>query len=189
MRLESKMARWAMAAAVLLTVVGMAALPAGGNDRTAQGAASIGYVNSDIILRQTPGFATADSTLRAELQIYEAEIGQLRQQLDSAMSAFDQSSVLLSPTAREEKLNELQAMQQRGQTRQQELQTRAQQREQELVAPLQQRIQTVIDGIRAERNLAMIFDVASPTTSIISADPALNLTQLVVQRVQSSGSP
>jgi outer membrane protein len=184
------MARWAMVAVVLLAVVGVAAFPADGNDRTVQGAgAAIGYVNSDIILRQTPGFAAADSTLRAELQTYEAEINQLRQELDSAAAAFDQSSVLLSPTARDEKLAELQAMQQRGQTRQQELQTRASQREQELVAPLQQRIQTVIDGIRAERNLAVIFDVASPTTSIVSADPALNLTQLVVQRVQSSGSP
>ncbi len=186
MRLESKMARWAMAAVVLLAVVGVAALPTDGNDRTLQGGMTIAYVNSDVILRQTPGFAEADSVLRADLDAYQAEINQLRQELDSAASAFDQSSILLSPAARQEKLAELQGMQQRGQTRQQELQTRAMQREQELVGPLQQRITAVLDGIRAERNIGIIFDVANQYSPIVSADPALNLTQLVVQRIQSS---
>jgi Skp family chaperone for outer membrane proteins len=189
MRPESKMARWAMAAVVLLAVVGIAAIPTDGNDRTVQGGVSVAYVNADIILRQTPGFAAADSTLRSDLQVYEGEITQLRQELDSAVAAYDQQEILLSPAAKEEKIAELQTMQQRGQTRQQELQTRAVQREQELLAPLQLRIQTVIDGIRAERNIAIIFDVASPETNIISADPTLNLTPLVVERVQSTGGP
>lgn len=186
---ERKMGRWAVVAAcVLIVLVGIGAAWAP-EMAVQQQAATIAYVNSDIILRQTPGYEAADSTMRAEMQVYQREIEQLRQELDSAVSAFDQQSIVLSPAAREEKMNELRRLQERYNTRAQELQQRAGQREQELVAPLQQRIQAVIDGVRAERNIAIVFDVASPTSGVISADPSLNLTQLIVTRVRSAGEP
>jgi Skp family chaperone for outer membrane proteins len=184
MRLERKMARWAMAAAGLLVIVGIGAVPV---VTPTQGPSTIAYVNSDAILQQTPGYAQADSTFRAEMQVFQQELIGLQQELDSAATAFDQQQVMLSPAARTEKANELQAMGQQYQTRQQELNTRAQERERELMAPLQQRIQTVLDGVRAERNIGLIFDVASPTANIVSADPALDLTALIVSRVQGTG--
>ncbi len=186
---ESKMGRWvAVAAVALIVIVGIGASRAPEGAAQQQGS-TVAYVNSDIILRQTPGYDAADSTMRAEMQVYQREIERLRQELDSAVSAFDQQSIVLSPAAREEKMNELRRLQERYNTRAQELQQRAGQREQELVAPLQQRIQAVIDGVRAERNISIVFDVASPTSGVISADPALNLTQLIVTRVRSAGEP
>jgi outer membrane protein len=180
------MGRWAAVASVaLILVVGVAALPASSGE--IQQGGGLAYVNSEVILRQTPGYEAADSIMRAEMQVYQREIETLRTELDSAVSAFDQQSIVLSPAAREEKMEELRRLQERYNTRAQELQQRAGQREQELVAPLQQRIQAVIDGIRAERNLAIIFDVASPTSGVLSADPTLNLTQLVVTRVRAAG--
>lgn len=171
----------------LIVVVAVGAVP---EDAVAQQAGiSVAYVNSEIILRQTPGYEVADSTMRAEMQVYQAEIEALRSDLDSAVSAFDQQSIVLSPAAREEKMDELRRLQERYNTRAQELQQRAGQREQELVAPLQQRIQAVIDGIRAERNISIIFDVASPSSGVISADPALNLTQIVITRIRNAGGP
>ena len=187
LRLESKMARWAMAATGLIVLVGIGAIPATESEGAVQGATAVGYVNSDAILQQTPGFAEADSTFRAEFQGFEQEITVLRQQLDSAAAAFEQQRIVLSPAASEDKMNELQAMSEQAQARETQLQTRAAERQRELMAPLQTRIQTVLDGVRAERNLAIIFDVANPQTGIVSADPALDLTQLVVSRVQGAG--
>ena len=46
-------------------------------------------------------------------------------------------------------------------------------------------MQAVVDGIRAERKLAVIFDVASQSSPIISADTGLDLTETVVQRLQA----
>ena len=88
----------------------------------------------------------------------------------------------------EEKLNELRQMGERFNARGQELQTRSLERQRELVAPLQQRIQEVIDGIRAERNLGIIFDVGNPNSSIVSADRSLDLTSLVITRLQATGN-
>ena len=71
----------------------------------------------------------------------------------------------------------------------QELQNQDLERQRELVTPLEARIQSVIDGIRAERNLAIIFDIANPNSTIISVDPTLELTALVISRLQAAGSP
>ena len=181
MNLERKMARWAIAASAALVFVGIGASPASSQ----QTAVRLGYINSDIVLQQTPGYAQADSILRTERTAYQRELDALRGQLDSAIAAFDQQSLVLSPQAREAKLDEIRTMQERAQQRANELQNRDLQRRQELVAPLESRIQSVIDGIRAERNLAVIFDVASPTTNIVSADPGLDLTSLVITRLRA----
>jgi len=179
------MARWAIAASVILVFVGVGAIPAARDEAPQQAGPRLGFINSDLVLQQTPGYAQADSILRGERAAYQRELDALRAQLDSAISAFDQQSLVLSPQAREDKLTEIRGMQERAQQRANDLQNRDLQRRQELVAPLESRIQTVIDGIRAERNLAMVFDVASPSTNIVSADPSLDLTSLVITRLRA----
>jgi outer membrane protein len=187
MQLESNMARWAIAAAGLLVIVGSGALPAVDRGGPGQGVAAIAYVNSEAILQQTPGYAEADSAFGVDLEAFQQEIRTLQQQLDSAAAAYDQQQVVLSPSARSEKAEELNQLNRQLQSRQQELSNRAQERQRELMAPFEQRIQTVLDGVRAERNLAVIFDVASPSSNIISADPSLDLTPIIIRRIQGGG--
>jgi Skp family chaperone for outer membrane proteins len=93
----------------------------------------------------------------------------------------------LSPSARTAKQQEIRETQQRLQQRYAELQTRASERERELVAPLEERVKGIIEGIRAERNLAFVFDVGAPGNNIVAADRTLDLTPLVIQRLQSAG--
>jgi len=153
----------------------------------AQGGPTLAYVNTQIILQQTPGFAAAESTWNAEVAAMRADIEVLSQQLDSALAAFDQTAIGLSPSARQEKQNELQQLNRSYQQRTTDAQARAEQRQQELMAPLQERVQAVVEGIRAERNLGVVFDVAAPGNNIMTADPALDLTALVVRRLQGGG--
>src|SRR6267143_88332 len=102
----------------------------------------IAYINSREILQRTPGYAVAESTYLKEVDAYRTEIQKLQQQLDSAVTAFDQQSIALSPAARQTKQRELQTLQQRMETRTNELQDRARQREQELLAPIQARVKS-----------------------------------------------
>ena len=175
--MERTMGRWTIAASIILVVVGIGAI---------RQDSRIGFVNSDIILQQTPGFVTADSTLAADMQNYQDEVLSLRQQMDSATQAFDQQQAVLSPAARDAKVQELREMGQRFQQRSDELTGRAQERQRELMAPLEARIQTVIDGVRAERNLSIVFDIAAARGVIISADPTLDLTSLIVSRIRGT---
>lgn len=143
------------------------------------------WVNSGAILQQVPGYAEAETTFAAEIQGYQTEIERLQVELDSAISAYDQQAIVLSPTAREERQRQLRQLQQRLNQRTQELQVRSQQRERELIGPLEDRVQSVIEGVRAERDIGIIFD-AAPGSNIVAADRSLDLTATVVQRLQSS---
>ncbi len=180
------MVRWGIAATAVLVGAGLGMNP---THADAQGTSSIGFVNTETILRQTPGYDAADSTLAAERAVYQLEANTLQAQLDSAMAAFDQQQLVLSPVAREEKVTELRDLNDQIQTRLQEMQDQVLERQRELIAPLEQRIQSVIDGVRAERNISIVFDIANPNSSIIAADPAADLTTLVISRLQAAGAP
>lgn len=150
------------------------------------GSARIAYVNTDAILQQMSGYAQAESTLAVEVQGYQSEVQTLQTQLDSAQTAYDQAQIALSPSARQSKLQEIQQMQQKFQQRYKELNDKVAARRQELVAPFEDRLKQILEGLRAERNLAVIFDVAAPGNNIVAAERSLDLTATVIQRVKAS---
>lgn len=162
------------------------AAPAALAAQAPQPALKIAFLNSRDILQRTPGYAAAESVFTREVQGFREEVQKLQQQLDSVVQAFDQQSIALSPAAKQAKQRELQTLQQRLEQRSNELQERAQQRERELLQPIQARVNGVIQGIRAEGNYALILDADAPGSAIIAADPVLNITAKVVQRLQQS---
>jgi outer membrane protein len=175
-----------------LVVVGVwvglaAALLAGTGPLAAQqaGGPKIAYVNTQAILKQTPGYVKAESTFTKELANYRVEVQKLQATLDSAASDFDQQSVMLSPTQRAAKRKDLQAQQQKLEQRTQELQQQAASRERELLDPIQSKVNSVIEGVRAAGNYAIIFDVSAPNNGIVTADKTLDLTQRVIQQLKA----
>jgi Skp family chaperone for outer membrane proteins len=134
-----------------LTVVGVWAallvLVAGAAPASAQqgGGAKVAYVNTQAILKATPGYTSAESTFTKELATYRTEVQKLQATLDSAASDFEQKSVMLSPTQRAAKRKDLQGQQELLEKRTQELQTRAATRERELLDPIQSKVNSVIE--------------------------------------------
>jgi outer membrane protein len=149
------------------------------------GSAKIAYVNTQAILKQTPGYVKAESTFRKEFEGYGIEVQKLQATLDSAASDFDQQSVMLSPSQRAAKRKDLQAQQQKLEQRTQELQTKAATRERELLDPIQTKVNSVIEGVRAAGNYAVIFDVSAPNNGIVTADKSLDLTQRIIQQLKA----
>jgi outer membrane protein len=145
----------------------------------------VAYVNTQAILKQTPGYVKAESTFTKELASYRVEVQKLQASLDSAASDFDQQSVMLSPTQRAARRKDLQAQQQKLEQRTQELQQQAATRERELLDPIQSKVNSVIEGVRAAGNYAMIFDVSAPNNGIVTADKTLDLTQRVIQQLKA----
>jgi outer membrane protein len=188
------MTRKALLALALLGAASTAAVaqtpsrPAGPRTGSAQAPApaKFAYLNSRAILAQTPGYAAAESLFSRELTASRDEVAALQKTLDSAASDFETASVLLSPSVKQQRQQALVTQQQGVQQRQQELQDRMQSRERELLEPLQNRVQTIINGIRAEANYAMIFDIAAMGGAMVAADPGLDITPLVIQRLQAA---
>lgn len=166
-----------IAALTLLGSGPAAAQQSGGN--------KVAYVNTQAILKATPGYAAAESTFTREIETYRVEVQKLQASLDSAASDFEQKSVMLSPTQREAKRKELTGQQQKLEQRTQELQQKAATRERELLDPIQTKVNSVIEGLRASGNYAVIFDVSAPNSGIVTADKSLDLTQRVIQQLKT----
>jgi len=146
----------------------------------------LAYINSQVILANTPGRAEAESLFAREMVGFRAEAARLQQQLDSTIAEYNRTGLVLSPTARQAREADIRNQQQRAQQRAQELDQTAQQREAQLTAPIMQRVNAVIEGIRAEFNIAMIFDAAGQGTALVTADRSLDISPLVIQRLQAA---
>lgn len=146
----------------------------------------LAWINSQAVLAATPGRADAESLFAREMAGFRTEVQRLQQQVDSALAEYNRTQIALTPAARQQKEEQIRALQQRAQQRAAELQQQAEGREAELTAPIMQRVNAVIEGIRAEMNYAFVFDVAAGNT-VITADRTLDITQLVIQRLQAAG--
>lgn len=149
----------------------------------------VAYVNGAQVLQSTPGYAQADSIFKREMQVYSTEISQMQASLQAAAAKFEESSVMLSATNRAAERKKLGDQQDALEKRQQEIQGKAADRRQQLVAPIESRITAVIEGIRAENNCAMIFDVAVDGNAILAADKSLDLTSKVIDRLRGPATP
>ena len=176
--MDRLISRWVPAALVIIVVVGVAAT-------ARQSGQGVGIVNLQIIMTQTPGYQEALVTFEAEFKAAQDDLEAMLQQRDSLLAEYERASIVLTPTGRQEKQTEIQRLEARLEQRAQDLQNRQAERQRELVSPLEQRVQAVIEGIRAERNLGIIFDV-STMQGIAAVDPQLDLTPIVVQRLQQS---
>ena len=151
---------------------------------TAAGGTRIGFINSAALLKGMPGYAQAESLFTKDAEVASGEAQKLRAAFDSAVAAYQQSQTMMTPTSRAAKEKELQVKQDSLQTKLQQLQARVQGKERDLLAPLQERLRAIIDGIRAEGNYVMIFDLGSDASAnIISYDKSADITLRVAQRL------
>jgi outer membrane protein len=144
----------------------------------------IAYINSQEILSNAPGAEAAQVAFDAEMVGYQTEVEQTEAELQNMEAALQQQQLTLSPEARANREAQLQAKFQEYQQRTTQLQQLADQRRAALIQPVMDNITAIIETMRAEGAYSMILDAASG--SIVSADPALDLTQEVIARLQST---
>lgn len=141
----------------------------------------IAYINSQEILLNAPGAEAAQAAFDSEMLGYQGEIQQLETELQNMETALQQQQLTLSPEARTAREQQLQQKFAEYQQRTTQLQDIANQRRAELIQPVMDRITEVIELVREEGQYALILDAAAG--AIVSADPALDLTQDVIARL------
>ena len=150
-------------------------------------APKLGYINSQEILVNAPGAEEAQAAFDAEMSGYQNEIVQLETELQNLEAALQQQQLTLSPEARANREQQLQAKFQEYQQRTGQLQEVANQRRAALIQPVMDNITAVIEELREDGSYSLILDAAAG--SIVSADPALDLTQEVITRLRSAADP
>ncbi|MGH7585332.1 MAG: OmpH family outer membrane protein [Gemmatimonadales bacterium] len=145
----------------------------------------IGFIDSRVVLRETPGYAQAESLFTRDVEGYRVEVQRLQASLDSAAQDFERSSLVLSPSARDTRRRELQTQQEQLERRAQELQQRAAARERELIGPIQQRVAAAIEQVRQVNGFMAVFDLTAPGLHAI--DKSLDVTPRVIERLKTAG--
>jgi outer membrane protein len=147
-------------------------------------ALKVGYINSAAILEEAPGAKEASQAFDQYLQSQQAEVQRLSQELQTLMADYERQQLMLSPTAKTQRQEEIRRKQEESRTRVDALEVQTQQRQQQLIQPITDKVNAVIEQIRAEGAYSFIFDVAAG--SIIAADPRLDLTQEVLRRLKAA---
>lgn len=163
------------------------ALLAGGIRSAEAQAPRFGYINTDKILGGIPAASRALQELQTAAQAYQTRADSLGRQFQTIQTAYNNLPVTTTAERRQQEQQRLQQTMQQYQQQLQPLQETAEQREQALqliVQPYVQRIPEVVEQIRREQGYSMIFSVGE--SGLVAADPALDLSDTVRQRLLAS---
>lgn len=162
------------------------ALLLGAGSVSAQAVPKLAFINSQRVMAEAPGIQAARASMQQEMERLEQQIAPLRTQYQTMLEEYQQQQAMMTPEKRRERQQALGAKQQEIQQKAAELDQLAQGKQQELLEPALERINTVIEQLRAERGYAFVFDVAGG--GVIAADPALDITEEVLRRLQALAS-
>src|SRR5205807_6493689 len=109
--------------------------------------------------------------------------------LKTLMATFDRDAPKLDSVTREARRTSIGQREVEYQNRARGLDSTMQARQAELVKPIMQRVQTVIEAIRAEDGYAVILDVGAQVSVVVAADKKLDLTDRVLARLRTQGTP
>ncbi len=161
---------------ILLGVIAAIALPAGAQ----QGVAFVDVQN--LMLNSSRG-QEIQGQLKTEFAAPIAEMRSKEEALSALGSRIASQSATLSAEALEKLRREYQDLQLQLKRLTQDVENGAQQRKTELFSVLEKDLLELIEEIRREKGLGLVF--ATETSGIIAADPTLNLTDEVMQRLNT----
>lgn len=158
------------------------ALPITATTARAQDAAPrYGFVDTERLIRETPGAASADSLFQREFAQWQAQLNALEDSLRRMIAEYDRQQITLTPEAKDRRQQEIRQKQSQYQRLEAELAQRAETRRAELLSPIMRRILDTVEQVRRERNIPLVFT----SQALVAADTALDLTNEVITRMKA----
>lgn len=168
--------------APLMAVAGLLAVTA---PLAAQAPATkIGYIDTRRVIQEAPGAVEARNTIEKEMAGFEAQLKAMQDSMQAMMADYQQKSLVMSADAKQKREQEIMQKQQGFQQRAQDLNTQAQRRQAELMQPIMTKVEQIIGDVRKAEGFGIVFDIASE--AIVSADPALDITSKVIERMRAA---
>lgn len=173
---------------IVALVLGVFALLATGAEAEAQ--TKIGFINSEIILQSYTETAKAEEIYRRDVEEWNREAQARKRDLDKTSQDLAQQGPMLSDDKRREKEDDYQKKVSDYDTYVQSIwgpNGLVEQRNEEILRPIIDRIQTILNTIGEEQAFGLILDAADG--NILYADPSLDLTQEVLNRLNAETTP
>ncbi len=158
---------------------------------TASAQMRIGYVDSEVILRELPEAQKAQKDLEAKVKGWQEELQKMSDAFQKEAEEYQKKQAMMQPAAKEAKERELAEMQQKAREfYAQKLDPRqgeaALERE-KLIAPIREKILKAIEAVAKEENVNFVFDKANDAL-LLYADAKFDLTYRVLDRLKR-GAP
>ncbi len=137
----------------------------------------LGYINSNELLSVMP----ESSAMQEELQSYakglESSLAAMQAEGEKKLADYQQNEATMSDLVRQDKVRELESIQQRILEFQQNAQESLAAKEQELITPILDKARNAIEAVAKEGNFTYIFDAS--TGNILYAAESENILPLV----------
>lgn len=141
-----------------------------------------GFVDTDRLIRETPGAASADSVFQREFAQWQAQLRALEDTLRRLMSEYDRQQVTLTPEAKTRREQEIRQKQSQYQQLESSLAQRAETRRADLLSPIMRKILNAVEQVRQQRNYTLVFSAQS----LVAADTTLDLTDEVIAALRAA---
>jgi outer membrane protein len=152
----------------------------------AQAPLKLAYVNTQALMEAAPGRAAAEAVLTKEGEGYRAQIQKMQDSINVLLAKYQKDEPTLSATAKDSRQKSIQALETDFQANQLKFQKAFSDRTTEVMAPITDAVKKVLDDIRTEDGYSIILSNDPQTTSIVSADKNLDITDRVVSRLRAT---
>ncbi|MFA5712728.1 MAG: OmpH family outer membrane protein [Bacteroidales bacterium] len=142
-----------------------------------------GHINSQELIALMPERDSALVVLQKHENELQEELKGLHSELQAKYNIYQQKQASWTASILEAKTNELQEMDQRLQSFQQNASQELQQLQQVLFRPVLQKANNIVEKIGKERNLIYIFDTSGGTIPYISDSQSLDILPIAKERL------
>jgi Skp family chaperone for outer membrane proteins len=173
----------------MLTLAAFLAVPMAGAQGT-QAIPKVAYIDSRIIVEQTPGRAQLAAQFQKEILVpLQARLKAMADSDAAIIKRYSEDEPTLSVEARASRQKEINDKRNRWRVEADSLNQDAGRREEELQKPMTDLLKKILGDIRAEEGLWYIFDVAAEAgMSIVAIDKNMDITQRVIDRYKTAAA-
>ncbi len=140
-----------------------------------------GYIDSGELLALMPEKKTAEDELQTFAKSLESQLGAMQAEYQQSVQDFQNNESTYTDLVKQDKIAEIQGLEQRIQSFQQNAQNALQKKEQELLEPILTKARNAIEDVAKEERFTYIFD--SSMGSILYVDESENVLSLVRKKL------
>ena len=137
----------------------------------------LGYINSNELLSIMPQSIEMQTELQSYAKGLESSLAAMQAEGEKKLADYQQNEATMSELVKQDKIRELESIQQRILEFQQNAQESLAAKEQELITPILDKARKAIEDVAKEENFTYIFDAS--TGNILYAEKSENILPLV----------
>ena len=137
----------------------------------------LGYINSNELLSIMPESIEMQTELQSYAKGLESSLAAMQAEGEKKLADYQQNEATMSELVKQDKIRELESIQQRILEFQQNAQESLAAKEQELITPILDKARKAIEDVAKEENFTYIFDAS--TGNILYAAESENILPLV----------